>query len=178
MNIQELQIEGVFLINNFSQKDIRGIFVKPFSNILPLFNEIHFEINEVSYSISKKNVIRGMHFQRPPMDYAKLIYLTSGSITDVLLDLRKTFNTYKSHISIDLSAHENALFIPPGIANGYLSKEDETTVVYNLSIVYSQNHDDGIRWNSFGYDWEVDVPILSDRDQSFIKFNDFSSPFN
>ena len=119
-----------------------------------------------------------MHFQCPPMDHAKLIYLTSGKITDVLLDLRRSSKSYKQHIVIDLSAYNNALYIPPGIAHGFLSKEDNTIVVYNQSSVYSKEHDDGILWNSFGYEWGVGQPILSDRDKSFISFNKFKSPFN
>ena len=178
MNTKELQIEGVKLINNFSQEDSRGLFVKPFTNIIDSLKKLHFDINEIYYSISQKNVIRGMHFQRPPMDHAKLIYLTSGKITDVLLDLRKSSKTYKNHIAIDLSAYENTLFIPAGIAHGFLSNENGTTVVYNQSSVYSQDHDDGILWNSFGYDWGTNEPILSDRDRSFIEFNDFNSPFD
>jgi dTDP-4-dehydrorhamnose 3,5-epimerase len=178
MYTKDLQIEGVKLINNFSQEDRRGLFVKPFTNIIDSLKKLHFDINEIYYSISHNNVIRGMHFQRPPMDHAKLIYLTSGKITDVLLDLRKSSKTYKNHIAIDLSAYENTLFIPAGIAHGFLSNENGTTVVYNQSSVYSQDHDDGILWNSFGYDWGTNEPILSDRDRSFIEFNDFNSPFD
>ncbi len=178
MYTQDLRIEGVLLIYNFLHKDSRGLFVKPFTNNLDSLKKLHFDINEIYYSTSNKNVIRGMHFQQPPMDHTKLIYLISGEITDVLLDLRKSSKTYNNYISIDLSAHKNALFIPPGIAHGFLSKEDGTIVVYNQSTVYSLDHDGGILWNSFGYDWGTDEPILSDRDQSFIEFNDFNSPFN
>ena len=90
MKIKPLNIAGSFLIENFMRKDKRGLFIKPFKNDIQIFKELSFEINEIYFSISKKNVIRGMHFQRPPMNHAKLIYLTSGSITDLLLDLRKS----------------------------------------------------------------------------------------
>ena len=89
MKIKELQIKGVCVINNFFREDDRGLFVTPFSHIVDSLKDLYFEINEIYYSISQKNVIRGMHFQRPPMDHEKLIYLTSSRITDVLLDLRK-----------------------------------------------------------------------------------------
>jgi dTDP-4-dehydrorhamnose 3,5-epimerase len=178
MKTQELKIEGVLLINNFSQVDNRGIFVKPFTNIVGPIKNLQFDISEIYYSISHKNVIRGMHFQRPPMEHAKLIYITSGEITDVLLDLRKSSATYKSYIAIDLTAYENALFIPPGIAHGFLSREEGTTVIYNQSTVYSQDHDDGILWSSFGYDWGLIDPILSSRDRYFSSLEGFNSPFN
>jgi dTDP-4-dehydrorhamnose 3,5-epimerase len=178
MKTQQLQIKGLYLINNFSQEDGRGLFVKPYTHIIDSLKDLHFEINEIYYSISQKDVIRGMHFQRPPMDHAKLIYLTSGKITDVLVDLRKSSISYKKYITIDLSAHKNALFMPPGIAHGFLSKEDDTTIVYNQSSIYSQDHDEGILWNSFGYDWGIENPIVSNRDKSFGMFENFISPFN
>jgi dTDP-4-dehydrorhamnose 3,5-epimerase len=178
MDVRALEIEGVRIINNISREDSRGLFVKPFTNIIDTLKELSFDINEIYFSISKKNVIRGMHFQRPPMDHAKLIYLTSGKITDVLIDLRKSSKSYKEHIAIDLSAHKSALYIPPGVAHGFLSKENGTTVIYNQSTVYSKEHDDGILWNSFGYNWGVDQPILSERDKSFIGLKQFESPFD
>jgi len=177
LDIKSLDIEGALIIDNFSSEDRRGLFVKPFTNIIDSLKDLSFDINEIYFSISKKNVIRGMHFQRPPMDHAKLIYLTSGKITDVLVDLRKSSKSYKQHLAINLSAHKTALYIPHGVAHGFLSKEDGTTVIYNQSTVYSKEYDDGILWNSFGYDWKLNHPILSDRDKSFISFNQFKSPF-
>jgi len=172
-----LKLKGAVLIKNYSRADKRGVFIKPFTKSHDYLRNLDFDIEEVYYSISKKNVIRGMHFQHPPMDHAKFIYLTSGKLMDVLLDLRKSSNTYKNHIAIELSEHKNALFIPPGIAHGYLSMLDGTTVVYNQSTVYSQMHDDGILWNSFGYKWRVDDPILSERDKTFSRLDEFKSPF-
>ena len=119
-----------------------------------------------------------MHFQRPPMNHAKLIYLTAGSITDLLLDLRKSSQSYKKYIAINLSAYRHALFIPSGIAHGFKVNNDNTTVIYNQSSVYSKKYDDGILWNSFGFDWEINSPILSDRDKSFITIDKFDSPFD
>jgi len=177
MNIKDMKIEGVKLINNISLEDERGLFVKPFTNITEKLKKLHFEINEIYYTISQKNVIRGMHFQTPPKDHAKLVFLTSGELTDVLLDLRKSSKTYKNFIAINLSAHKNALFIPSGIAHGFLSNKDGTTIVYSQSSNYSKDHDNGILWSSFGYDWDVKDPILSERDKSFICFDQFQTPF-
>jgi dTDP-4-dehydrorhamnose 3,5-epimerase len=177
MRIQELDIVGAYLIENYLHKDNRGLFVKPFSNAESMFNGQKFDINEIYYSISNKNVIRGMHFQTPSMDHEKLIYLTQGRITDVLLDIRKHSPTYKQYMAIDLSAHINALFVPKGVAHGFLSKQDNTIVVYNQSTVHSSGHDEGILWNSFGYDWGLENPILSDRDRSFKCLKEFVTPF-
>lgn len=175
--MKELKIDGVYLIENFFHEDSRGCFVKPFSSASKMFKDLQFNISEVYYSISHKNTIRGMHFQHPPADHQKLIYLTKGKIVDVLLDLRKKSSTYKQFIAVDLVAHKEALFIPKGIAHGFLSKEDGTTIVYNQSTVYSRTHDDGILWDSFGFEWGVNSPELSERDRSFDTLEDFISPF-
>ena len=120
-----------------------------------------------------------MHFQRPPMDHTKLVYLINGKITDVLLDLRRSSVTYKRYcLAIDLTAHLNALLIPSGIAHGFLSRDEDTIVVYNQTTCYSKDHDDGILWNSFGYDWGLFDPILSSRDKNLIRLEDFNSPFS
>jgi dTDP-4-dehydrorhamnose 3,5-epimerase len=177
MKICELGIKGVLLIEIFKQVDERGSFIKPFTKSHDIIKLINFEIREIFYSISKKNVIRGMHFQRPPKDCSKLIYLTRGSVIDVLLDMRKSSPTYLEFLNIKLLSNENALFIPSGIAHGYLSLENATTVVYNQSNEYSKKHDDGILWNSFGYDWGIENPILSERDKIFNHINNYDSPF-
>ena len=152
MRIQELDIVGAYLIENYLHKDNRGLFVKPFSNAESMFNGQKFDINE--------------------------IYLTQGRITDVLLDIRKHSPTYKQYMAIDLSAHINALFVPKGVAHGFLSKQDNTIVVYNQSTVHSSGHDEGILRNSFGYDWGLENPILSDRDRSFKCLKEFVTPFS
>jgi len=177
MHSQELDIAGAYLIENYLHKDSRGLFNKSFSNNESILKGQKFDIKEIYYSISNKNVIRGMHFQAPPMDHEKLVYLTQGRITDVLLDIRKNSPTYKQYTVIELSAHANALFVPKGVAHGFLSKQDNTIVVYNQSTVYSSEHDNGILWNSFGYDWGLENPILSDRDRSFKHLREFVTPF-
>jgi dTDP-4-dehydrorhamnose 3,5-epimerase len=118
-----------------------------------------------------------MHFQRPPMDHIKLIYLTSGRITDVILDLRKSSKTYNQYRAVELSANKDAILIPKGVAHGFIAREDNTIVVYNQSSIYNENFDDGILWNSFGFEWNIDYPILSRRDKSFVSLNYFDSPF-
>lgn len=174
MNFKELDIPGVFLITNFYTNDSRGIFVKPFSINM---NSIKIDIKETYYSISHKGVVRGMHFQIPPMEHSKLIYVTSGEIVDVILDLRENSVTYNSHLAIKINAHKCAIFLPPGIAHGFISKKNNTTVVYNQSTTYSKNHDHGILWNSFGYDWGENNPIISKRDNNFPPLHDFKTPF-
>jgi dTDP-4-dehydrorhamnose 3,5-epimerase len=177
MKINEFGIPGVFLIENSVFSDERGRFIKTFSDEFFKDNNISFCSKEIYYSISHKNVIRGMHFQTPRMEHAKLIYLTSGEIIDVVLDLRKKSPTFGKSASIKLSADNKSLFVPVGCAHGFKSLHDYTVVVYNQTSCYSKEHDSGILWNSFGFDWEIDDPIMSERDKSFTSFNNFSTPF-
>lgn len=178
MKFTQLPIEGVFLIECIFFEDNRGKFIKTFN--FEMFREkgiTDINFKEIYYSISQKNTIRGMHFQIPPFDHAKLIYLTAGKVIDVLLDLRKNKKTFGKYISIELSAFKEAIYIPRGLAHGFRALEDGTTMVYNQTSVYNKAFDTGILYNSFGYDWGIDNPVISQRDLSFKTFEEFNSPF-
>ena len=177
MNFKELNIGGVFEVDNFFVEDNRGFFVKTFHH--EAFKKIGFEglFEESYYSKSFKNVIRGMHFQLPPHEHEKLVYVTEGSILDVILDLRKESKTYGQFISIVLNENEKSVFIPKGCAHGFLTQSPSATVVYNVTTVYNKDSDAGILWNSFDFNWHLENPTLSSRDQSFTKFTDFKTPF-
>lgn len=168
MEFEELGIKGLFLIKSNIFKDDRGEFLKVFNKEIFLENNINFEIQESYYSISNKDVIRGMHFQTREFAHDKLVYVANGKVLDVVLDLRKSSKTFKSYETIELSAEEGALlFIPKGCAHGFKSLEDNTMIIYNVSTVYSSTHDCGVRYDSFGMDWGIENPIISDRDKKF-----------
>lgn len=178
MKIERTEIEGVYIIHNFNANDCRGLFVKTFNSIYLKENNIDFKIKESYYSVSKKNVIRGMHFQLPPHEHEKLVYIPKGSILDVVVDLRKKSKTYKKFISINLSGeNKKSIFISKGLAHGFKSLENDTVTVYNVSTEYNPKLDMGVRFDSFGFNWEVINPIVSERDKSFEFFNEFDSPF-
>lgn len=178
MNIEKTALEGVYIINNFNASDDRGLFVKTFNKDLFTNNNLEFSIRESYFSVSKKNVIRGMHFQLPPHDHEKLVYVPKGSIIDVVLDLRKNSKSFKKFLSIELSSeNRKSLFIPKGLAHGFMSLEEDTITVYNVGTEYDSKSDFGINYNSFGYDWEVETPIISSRDLQFDGINEFKSPF-
>ncbi|ATA84873.1 dTDP-4-dehydrorhamnose 3,5-epimerase family protein [Capnocytophaga sputigena] len=169
-------IEGVYIIENFNAFDDRGLFVKTFNTDFLNQKGIDFQINESYYSISNKNVIRGMHFQLPPDDHQKLVYVISGSVIDVVLDLRKESKTYKQYISIELSdKNHKSVYIPKGLAHGFKSLENNTIMMYNVGTTYNPTSDAGIHYNSFGFNWDLEKPILSTRDLSFPTLDDFST---
>lgn len=158
--------------------DVRGRFIKTFHT--GMFEELGLPIQwqEEFYSISKKGVVRGMHYQSPPEDQYKMVYCLSGKILDVILDLRVGSPTYGSHASIEISADNgDILIIPPGFAHGFCALSDKVIMQYKVSSVYSPEHDTGVLWNSFGCSWPYDLPIISDRDTKFPPLSSINSPF-
>jgi dTDP-4-dehydrorhamnose 3,5-epimerase len=180
VKIEETLLEGVYVISNFNTTDERGLFVKTYNNNFFQEKNINFKIRESYFSVSKKNVIRGMHFQLPPYDHEKLVYVAKGAILDVVVDLRKNSPTYRKYISVDLSdQNKKSIFIPKGLAHGFKSLIDKTITVYNVAIEYNPTADAGIRYNSFGFDWQLRNPIMSKRDENFLPLDSFceDSPF-
>ncbi len=178
LNIIPTKLPGVFIIKTEGFEDERGSFVKTFHE--DTFKEygIKIDFKESFYSISKKDVIRGMHFHLPPKDHAKLVYVSSGAIIDVVLDLRKDSPMYGMYDTIELSAkNHDMVYIPKGCAHGFLTLRDDTCMVYLQSGVYSRECDAGVAYDSFGMDWPVKQPILSKRDREFITLKEFKSPF-
>ncbi len=178
MKIVPTELEGVFVIETDMFVDDRGFFTKTFHKHVFEEHGLESDFEESFYSISKKDVIRGMHFHLPPKDHAKLVYVTRGSVLDVTLDIRKNSPTFGKYITTLLSQDNHTMmYIPPGCAHGFLSLEDATCMVYLQSGVYSREEDTGIRYDSFGMDWKTQNPILSNRDKEFKTFEEFSSPF-
>lgn len=179
MIITETCIPGVFIIETDIYEDKRGIFIKTFNYTIFKEKGLEYDFKESFYSISKRGVVRGMHFQMPPYDYAKLVYATSGRIIDVVLDIRKGLPTYGKYISVELSAENGkCIYISRGCAHGFLALEDNSTVIYLQTKEYSPEHDKGVRWDSFGMNWEIEKPILSSRDSGFPKIDEIESHFN
>ncbi len=179
MRIEKEVLNGVVLIQPLALKDDRGDFVKIFNTEWYLKMNIPFIGMEEYYSISKKNVIRGMHFQKPPHDYTKIVHCIKGRALDVVLDLRKGSNTYGMCKSFEISSkNKKIVYIPSGFAHGFMSLEDDTTILYKVSSVHSKSNDVGIHWNSFGFKWPCNSPIVSARDQEHPKFaSNWQSPF-
>ena len=178
MNAVETGIPGCLVVEPNIAEDYRGCFIKTFHRDIFVEMGITSEWREQYYTVSKKNVLRGMHFQIPPHDHDKLVTCISGKVLDVILDLRKKSTNYRKVISVPLSANNPRLvYIPRGLAHGFLSLTDNGVMLYNTSTVYSPSHDAGIRWSSIGFDWPCRDPIVSERDQQHPSLKDFSNPF-
>lgn len=178
MQIENTNIFGLKIINAKILNDNRGSFIKTFNNEIFASHGLNIDIKETYYSVSHKNVIRGMHFQIPPHDHIKLVFVPAGSIHDVVLDLRNGSPTYGETFSCELSAkNAKVILVPSGLAHGFKSLEDNTITMYMQNSGYSPKYDCGIRYDSFNFEFDCETPIISERDLSFNNFNDFKTPF-
>ena len=178
MKLKETPLPGAYLITLPSSQDARGSFVKVFHETALKDAGLSFVLRESYFSLSHKDVIRGMHFQLPPHEHSKIISCPQGAILDVIVDLRVGSPTYKQYFADVLSAdNRQSYFIPAGFAHGFKSLMDDTITSYLVSSEYSQPHDTGIRFDTIGYNWDIDRPIISARDLSFGSLYDFESPF-
>jgi dTDP-4-dehydrorhamnose 3,5-epimerase len=113
----------------------------------------------------------------PPHEHEKHVYCPHGVVMDVLLDLRNG-SSYGKVASAELSeGNGHIVFIPKGIAHGFLALTNEAIMLYKTSTVHAPQADCGIQWDSFGFDWGQSDPIVSTRDQQHISFANFKSPF-
>jgi len=159
-------------------EDHRGWFHKSFSDEILQKSGLEFQVAESYTSLSRENVLRGMHFQVPPYQHGKMVTVLAGSIFDVVLDLRKKSQTFCEARGVMLTAHSGkSLFIPEGFAHGFLAMAENTIVNYVVSSSYKPQADDGVLWSSLDIQWPVTNPILSERDKQFVPLNDYKSPF-
>jgi dTDP-4-dehydrorhamnose 3,5-epimerase len=175
---QTTDIAGCFVFKNKIFTDQRGTFTKVFAVEAYRQAGINMSVAEIFFSRSKKDVVRGMHFQTPPYDHGKIVTCLTGRILDVVLDLRKDSGSFGKFLSFDLSAEtEGSVIIPRGCAHGFYSYQDNTLVSYAVETGHQASADQGVLWNSFGFRWPTDDVIISDRDKSFPKLSEFKSPF-
>ena len=126
-------------------------------------------------ALSSKGVLRGLHYQVAPHAQSKLIRVISGSIYDVIVDIRESSDTYGQWFGIELSAtNKKQLYVPEGFAHGYLALEDNTALLYKCNSYYARDHEGGIRYDSksLAIDWpDIGVPhIVSDKDIALPEF--------
>ena len=179
--IEKFKIDGPVLISSRIFKDDRGLFFESFNQ--NQFNDIvGEEVNFVqdNLSVSKKNVVRGLHFQKPPYAQGKLVRVLKGKVIDIAVDIRKNSPTYGQHISVELSAENGKMFwVPPGFAHGFSALEEDTIFSYKCTNYYNQKSEDALLWNdeNLMIDWGIKKPILSEKDELSQVFINFETPF-
>ena len=170
MKIIKTQIKGLLVFKGEKFNDNRGYFREV---LIEKTVKRKFKFNVVS--MSKKNVIRGLHLQeREPQ--AKFISVVKGKIIDVVVDIRKNSRTYGKHFKIVLSDKNcTSLYIPEGFAHGFGGLEKENIVVYSCTNYRHKKGERGIRWNdkNLKINWKIKKPIISSKDKKNIPFEQF-----
>ena len=178
MEIISTTISGCVQIFPKIFTDPRGAFIKTFHREVFVAWGLDTRFVEEYYSVSRKGVLRGLHFQIPPMDHTKLVYCINGEVIDAIVDLRIGSPTYGQHALFELRGDiANMLYIPPGLAHGFYTKSDKAIMMYKTTTVYSPEHDRGILWSSVGIPWPDERPVVSARDKAFPPLTTFLSPF-
>jgi dTDP-4-dehydrorhamnose 3,5-epimerase/CDP-3, 6-dideoxy-D-glycero-D-glycero-4-hexulose-5-epimerase len=178
MRVEVELLPGCLVLTPRVLTDERGQFVKTFHAADFAAVGLALEVREEFFSVSRLGVLRGMHLQVPPQAHEKLVYCIVGAALDVVLDLRRSSPSFGQTASIEISAqNRRVVFVPKGVAHGFLALQENTTLVYKTSTVHAPDQDTGVRWDSFGFDWPVSQPVISARDQALPLLAEFVSPF-
>jgi dTDP-4-dehydrorhamnose 3,5-epimerase len=183
MKFTKTSIVGLVIIEPRVFGDERGYFLES-------YNEKEFEqaICKVSFvqdneSKSSKGVLRGLHFQKPPFNQAKLVRCIEGRVLDVAVDIRKGSPSYGKHVAIELSGeNKKQVFVPKGFAHGFSVLSESAVITYKVDNRYAPEYDAGIRFDdeALQIDWRLpqEEVQLSEKDKNLPSFKDLDSPFN
>ena len=176
MKFEELKIKGAYLITLEPFMDERGSFARQFCKKEFEKAGIDFNICQCNISESKKRgTIRGMHYQKSPYLEPKMVSCIKGSLFDVIVDLRKDSPTYLEWIGTELTESNNKLlYIPPLVAHGFQTLEDNSTIFYQLGEFFQPDYYDGIRYNdpAVNIKWKPIEPVITnERDKNYTLLN-------
>jgi len=176
MKFEEQPIEGLYLIRPERREDERGYFQRIFCESTFRSQGLEFAVLQTSMSYSAElGTLRGLHFQQSPHGEEKLIRCCRGAVWDVLVDVRPDSSTYGKWCSFELRAEEgNAIFVPKGLAHGFLTLEPHTEMHYMMSSVYVPDAAGGVRWNDpdLAIDWPFFPQLISERDRNLPFFSE------
>ena len=183
MEVLTTDIEGVYIIKPRVFGDARGYFFESYSK-----REFEEKVGKIDFvqdneSMSKKGVMRGLHFQRPSFSQSKLVRCVKGRVLDVAVDIRKGSPTYGKHVAVELTEDNHLqFFIPKGFAHGFVVLSDVAVFQYKCDNFYHPEADGGISIldDSLGIDWKISTQnaILSEKDTKHPLLKDFDSPFD
>lgn len=175
MNILETNIDGAYIIQNNYIEDERGYFLRLFCNDELKKAGIDFEVKQSNMSYSaKKGTLRGMHYQVKPYGEIKVVRCIKGAVFDAIADIRKDSPTYGKHFTVELSEENGKMiYIPPYVAHGIQTLEDDSMVVYFVSELYVPNSLAYLRWDDkfFNIKWpQCKNRIMSEKDRNIPDF--------
>ena len=176
MNFISQKINGLFLIIPDLHIDERGVFRRSFCKEVFEKNGVNF--NSLQGNISEnfnKHTLRGFHYQSSPSNESKIITCVTGSLFNIVLDLRKKSNTYKQWSALEINSKKRqSIYVPAGCANAFLTLEENTIVHYYMNDSYKPNTSKGIRYNdpAFSFKWPFEPKIISEKDLNLPNFID------
>ena len=171
MKLVRLGIPGAFLVELEPAADERGFFARTFCAREFANAGLAAQFVQTSLSVNpRRGTLRGLHYQAAPHGEAKLVRCVRGRIYDLLVDLRPESHIYRQHLAIELSAEgREAVYIPPGVAHGFLTLTDDCEVHYAMSEFFEPSAARGVRWNdpAFGIVLPAPVEVISERDAGY-----------
>lgn len=167
----ETRVKDAYIVEIERLEDERGFFARTWCRQELGEQELDPNLAQCSISFNRqRGTLRGMHLQLPPRAETKLVRCTQGAIFDVVIDLRTSSSTYMQWDGLELTAgNRKALYVPKGCAHGFLTLEDNTEVLYQISDFYAPEFARGLRWNDpqFAILWPEEVSVISHRDQNY-----------
>lgn len=175
MILSETKFKGAFIIELEKLEDERGFFARTWCQKEFEEHGLNPRMVQCDISFNKyRGTLRGMHYQAPPHEEAKLVRCTKGAICDVIIDLRPGSSTLKQWFAVTLTEENHKmLYIPEGFAHGFQTLEEDTEVFYQMSEFYVSECAKGVRWNdpAFGIEWPtVSARIISAKDRQYPDF--------
>ena len=168
---------GVFSIKSNLHIDDRGTFFELYNKSIFSKSGLtnNFIQDNISYS-KYRNTVRGLHYQKPPYEQSKFIFVISGAIFDFFIDIRKESNEFGRCYSVELNSLGDTLYIPKGFLHGFCTLEDNTIIGYKVDEVYKADHEIGLTWNDPHIDLKLPFdksPIISNKDSHLLCWDDF-----
>ncbi len=168
MKLIATSLNGAFIVESALHRDVRGSFLEVFSarGLAESGLQVDFVQDNCSHS-KVRGVLRGLHFQKDPCAQAKLVWTLTGSIYDVIVDIRPESPTFLRWEAFELSAEEpRMVYVPRGFAHGFCTLEADTRVFYKVDAPYAPQTEGGIRWDDpdLAIPWPVEFPLVSEKD--------------
>ncbi len=170
MKVTRTAIDGLLILEPKVFGDARGFFLESFNQ--KVFDDAvgrHVDFVQDNHSRSAKGVLRGLHYQRPPHAQGKLVRVTSGSVFDVAVDIRRGSPTFGRWVGVELSGENHRqLWLPEGMAHGFLVTSDSADFLYKTTSYYAPAHEGTILWSdpALGIVWPDigSAPLVSSKD--------------
>ncbi|WP_300540924.1 dTDP-4-dehydrorhamnose 3,5-epimerase [Maricaulis sp.] len=184
LHLDPLALPGAFRILAPRFSDARGYFEVAYNRRDLAAAGLSTDFIQDNQSLSRETgTVRGLHYQLPPFQQAKLVRVLTGRILDVMVDARTGSPTYGQHCAIELDAEDGTqVFVPRGFLHGFVTREPDTVVLYKVDNDYAPGHDRSLVWNDpdLNIDWGISAgeAVLSDKDRAAGSWADFASPFS